>query len=157
MQQLSLPQFSISVKDTDSTKLIFDIVRRKWVANTPEEWVRQNIIHYLVHIKNFPLGLISVEHSFELENRKKFRADIVVFNNKLQPILVVECKSPSVKISSDTLSQIAKYNSVLKSKNIFVSNGLTHYFLSTENFLNYNYSNSLPDYTLLIKQYTDSI
>ena len=151
MQQLALPTFSISTKEINSSLVIFDIIRRKWVVNTPEEWVRQNIIHYLVHVKHFPIGLISVEHGFELANGKKFRADIVVFDKSLMPILVVECKSTLVKISSDTLSQIAKYNATLKSKNIFVTNGLSHYFLNTENFIDYKYSSLLPDYKSLIK------
>lgn len=151
MDKLNMPSFDISVKEINKTQNIFDIVRRKWILLTPEEWVRQNIIHYLVNHKGFPLGLISVEHSFVLGYGKKYRADIVVFNKSNCPILVVECKSSKVKIDKTTLEQVANYNCTLKSQNILVSNGLTHFFMNTTNYIDYSYSDTIPDYPTLTK------
>lgn len=150
MDRLNLPIFDISIKEFNGTNNIFDIVRRKWILLTPEEWVRQNIVHYLITKKDFPAGLISIEYQFTLGYGKKYRADIVVFDRNNKPVLVVECKAPKVKIDKETLEQVANYNCTLKAPHIFVSNGLTHFFMGTSNYINYSYSNSIPDYLSLI-------
>lgn len=156
MQKLNLPESNISVKDIDGIKNIFDTIRRKWVKYTPEEWVRQNIVHYLIFHKGYPQGLISIEYYFVIDYGKKHRADIVIFNKYQKPLMVIECKSNNVKIGSEALEQVAKYNTFLKAKYIFVSNGYYHYIMNTSNYIDYAYANEIPSYTELNDQNTDN-
>ena len=126
MEQLNLPAINCKTKETQGQTEIFDIVRKKYVLLTPEEWVRQSFIHYLIDIKGFPKSLIAVEHSLKLNKMKK-RADIAVFGTKGKALLIVECKADSVKINQKVFDQIARYNMVLKVKYLIVTNGLEHY------------------------------
>ena len=105
---------------------IFDDVRKKYLLLTPEEWVRQNFIHYLNKEKKYPLGLMGVEQMVKY-NSLKTRADIVIYNLEGKPNVIVECKAPEVKITQDTFNQIAKYNSQLKVKYLIVTNGMKHF------------------------------
>ena len=105
---------------------IFDEVRKKYLLLTPEEWVRQNFIHYLNKEKKYPLGLMGVEQMVKY-NSLKTRADIVIYNLEGKPNVIVECKAPEVKITQDTFNQIAKYNSQLKVKYLIVTNGMKHF------------------------------
>ena len=110
----------------EEKKHIFDVVRKKHLLLTPEEWVRQNFIHYLNKEKNYPLGLMGVEKMVKY-NSLKTRADIVLYNTEGKANIIVECKSPEVKITQDTFYQIAKYNFQLKVKYLIVTNGMKHY------------------------------
>ena len=114
------------MKIEDEKTHIFDVVRKKYLLLTPEEWVRQNFIHYLNKEKNYPLGLMGVEKMVKYNNLKT-RADIVLYNIEGNPNIIVECKAPNVKITQDTFNQIAKYNSQLKVKYLIVTNGMKHY------------------------------
>jgi len=114
------------MKKKDEKTHIFDEVRKKYLLLTPEEWVRQNFIHYLNKEKNYPLGLMGVEKMVKYNNLKT-RADIVLYNIEGNPNIIVECKAPNVKITQDTFNQIAKYNSQLKVKYLIVTNGMKHY------------------------------
>ena len=105
---------------------IFDVVRKKYLLLNPEEWVRQNFIHYLNKEKKYPLGLMGVEQMVKY-NSLKTRADIVMYNTEGKANIIVECKAPDVKITQDTFNQIAKYNSQLKVKYLMVTNGMNHY------------------------------
>ena len=105
---------------------IFDVVRKKYLLLTPEEWVRQNFIHYLNKEKKYPLVLMGVEQMVKY-NSLKTRADIVMYNTEGKANIIVECKAPDVKITQDTFNQIAKYNSQLKVKYLLVTNGMNHY------------------------------
>jgi len=105
---------------------IFDLVRKKYLLLTPEEWVRQNFIHYLNKEKKYPLVLMGVEQMVKY-NSLKTRADIVMYNTEGKANIIVECKAPDVKITQDTFNQIAKYNSQLKVKYLLVTNGMNHY------------------------------
>ena len=105
---------------------IFDVVRKKYLLLTNEEWVRQNFIHYLNKEKKYPLGLMGVEQMVKY-NSLKTRADIVMYNTEGKANIIVECKAPDVKITQDTFNQIAKYNSQLKVKYLLVTNGMNHY------------------------------
>lgn len=127
MQNLNFPSYQFKYKSSGKITQIFDIVRRKYVALTPEEWVRQHFIHYLVNDKNFPKSLLAVEMNILLNKLKK-RCDIVGYNKLAKPILIVECKAPGVKISQKTFDQVAGYNISLRVKHLAVSNGLEHYF-----------------------------
>jgi len=127
MDSLNLPTYSFNIKSAGERKLIFDNIRKRFVVLTPEEWVRQNFIMFLIEEKEFPSSLISVEMSIEL-HRMKRRCDIVVFNKTGVPTLIVECKAPSVKINQDVFDQIAAYNIKLKVKYLIVTNGLEFFF-----------------------------
>ena len=114
------------MKIEDEKTHIFDVVRKKYLILTPEEWVRQNFIHYLNKEKNYPLGLMGVEKMVKYNNLKT-RADIVLYNIEGNPNIIVECKAPNVKITQDAFNQIAKYNSQLKVKYLIVTNGMKHF------------------------------
>ena len=107
---------------------IFDIIRKKFLDVTPEEWVRQHIVHYLINDKQVPTSMISLEKQLILNNTKR-RTDIVVFNSNLKPILIIECKAPEIEINQLTVNQALRYNLELKVPFVFLSNGLQHVFL----------------------------
>ena len=114
------------MKSEGEKTYIFDVVRKKYLLLTPEEWVRQNFIQYLNKVKKYPLGLMGVEQMVKY-NSLKTRADIVMYNTEGKANIIVECKAPDVKITQDTFNQIAKYNSQLKVKYLLVTNGMNHY------------------------------
>lgn len=114
------------MKSEEEKTYIFDVVRKKYLLLTAEEWVRQNFIHYLNKEKKYPLGLMGVEQMVKY-NSLKTRADIVMYNTEGKANIIVECKAPDVKITQDTFNQIAKYNSQLKVKYLLVTNGMNHY------------------------------
>ncbi len=101
---------------------VFDPIRKAWFVLSPEEWVRQHLIHYLVEIKKFPASLISVEKQVLLNQQSK-RYDIVVYRN-LNPLLVVECKAPFVGLDNAVADQALRYNLVLKADYLMISNGV---------------------------------
>jgi type I site-specific restriction endonuclease len=123
---LSLPIYKLKMKSDGEKTYIFDVVRKKYLLLNPEEWVRQNFIHYLNKEKKYPLGLMGVEQMVKY-NSLKTRADIVMYNTEGKANIIVECKAPDVKITQETFNQIAKYNSQLKVKYLLVTNGMNHY------------------------------
>jgi hypothetical protein len=127
MQKLNLPDFNFKIKNSENKMLIFDNLRKKYLVLTPEEWVRQHFVHYLISEKKYPISLIAIEKQLTLNTRKK-RTDILVFNQIGTPELIVECKAPSVKITQDTFDQIARYNLKLNANYLIVTNGLTHFY-----------------------------
>lgn len=137
MEKLNFPEFGIRLKNKENKSLIFDIIRKNWFLLTPEEWVRQHCIHYLIFIKHYPKSLINVEKKV-LVNGVPKRYDIIIFSKNGEVLLIVECKEPRIKISQSVFDQISKYNLTLKSKYLMVSNGLTHYFCSVD-YLNNDY------------------
>ncbi|MDL2215342.1 type I restriction enzyme HsdR N-terminal domain-containing protein [Dysgonomonas sp. OttesenSCG-928-M03] len=150
MLALNLPEFNPKIKKTDKI-CIWDRIRRKYVALTPEEWVRQHFVNYLITEKYYPESLIANEIQIVLNNQKK-RCDTVVYDRALTPLVIVEYKSPDVKITQDVFDQIVRYNMVLKVKYLIVSNGLLHYCcrINYED-LSYEYLPEIPDYTSLSK------
>jgi hypothetical protein len=127
MQPLNLPTYSFKIKSSENKYFIFDIIRKKYMVLTPEEWVRQHIIHYLIAEKNYPISLIAVEKKVTVNKLTK-RTDILVFNAKGTPHIIVECKAPSIKITQDAFDQIARYNLKLEANYLIVTNGLTHFY-----------------------------
>ena len=127
MQPLNLPTYPFKIKSSENKYFIFDIVRKKYVVLTPEEWVRQHIIHYLIEEKNYPISLIAVEKKVTVNKLTK-RTDILIFNTKGNPHIIVECKSPSIKITQDAFDQISRYNLKLEANYLIVTNGLTHFY-----------------------------
>ena len=140
MKQLNLPEYDLKIQQAGDKLMIFDVIRKKYVALTKEEWVRQHFIHYMIQEKGFPLSLISVERGLKLLKMQK-RYDIVIFNNKGEPKLIVECKSPEISLSQDAFDQAARYNMGLKVDYMIISNGIDHYCCKI------NYEND--DYTFL--------
>jgi len=126
MKQLNLPTYPIKITEAEGKQYIFDIVRKKYLQLTPEEWVRQHWVHYLHYEKQYPLSLISVEAGLRV-NKNANRSDLLCYDRKGQKRLVVECKAPEVKITQKTFDQIARYNLTLKADFLLVSNGLSHY------------------------------
>jgi len=127
MQPLNLPTYPFKIKSSENKYFIFDIVRKKYMVLTPEEWVRQHMIHYLITAKNYPISLIAVEKKVTVNKLTK-RTDILVFNTKGTPHIIVECKAPSIKISQEAFDQIARYNLKLEANYLIVTNGLTHFY-----------------------------
>ena len=127
MQQLNFPSYSFRLKASKNKTLIFDIVRKKYVVLTPEEWVRQHVMHYLIKHKKYPVSLLAVEKQLEINSLVK-RTDIVVFNPQGNPKIIIECKAPKITISQDTFDQIARYNLQLKANYLMVTNGLDHFY-----------------------------
>jgi hypothetical protein len=127
---------------------IFDPIRKKFILLTPEEWVRQHTIEYLMKEKNYPLSYINVEKLIKINDRNK-RYDIVIFKPNGAIFLLIECKAPEISISQATFDQIARYNLVLKAEYLMVTNGLNHYFCQMD-FENerYNFLKELPDFIL---------
>lgn len=127
MQQLHFPSYSFRFKNSENKVAIFDDIRKKFIILTPEEWVRQHTIQYLLQEKNYPKSYLNVEKLLKINDLSK-RYDIVVFQPDGTIFLLVECKAPEVKISQQTFDQIARYNLTLKAKYLMVTNGLNHYF-----------------------------
>jgi len=125
MDQLNLPAFDYRTRFNQGKEEIFDPVRRKFVALTPEEWVRQHFVNYLVSCKLVPPALISVEQTLTYNTMKK-RADIVVYSRKGNPLMMIECKAASVEITQKTFDQVARYNLTMKVPYLVVTNGLVH-------------------------------
>lgn len=125
MKKLNLPEFPAKVKQVDGKVMIFDIIRKKYVQLTPEEWVRQNFIYYLVNFLDYPKSLIKVESGLRY-NRLLKRSDILIFNRDVEPLLLVECKSSELKITQDVLDQAAVYNRSLNARYLLVTNGIQH-------------------------------
>ena len=148
MYKLNFPLYQIPIKNKENKTLVFDSIRKKWLKLVPEEWVRLNCIEFLINEIKISRSLISVEKEFKLNNLKK-RFDIVVFDKKGEIYLLVECKAPNVKISQSVFNQITKYNLVLKSKFLMISNGINHYFF-TMNFESQKieFLKELPSYDL---------
>lgn len=124
--QLNLPPFDVRMGGTPTQPTIFDILRRKYVALTPEEWVRQHFIHYLIESKGYPASLLANEVKLKIGS-KTLRADSVLYSTQLSPRMIVEYKAPHIKITQQTFDQIFAYNLLLKADYLVVSNGLSHY------------------------------
>lgn len=123
MHALNFPRFQFRMKEENGRNLIFDPVRKKYVALTPEEWVRQHLIAYLLMIKNVPLSLMGVEKQL-LVNRMPKRFDVTVFSRQGRPLVLAECKAPTVELTEKVFDQIARYNLELQADYCIVTNGI---------------------------------
>jgi hypothetical protein len=146
MQQLNLPTYQFKIKSSENKQLIFDKIRKKYVVLTPEEWVRQNFVEYLMVDKKYPISLIAVEKQVVVNKLNK-RFDILVFNKQGNHNIIVECKSPKIKITQDTFDQIARYNLQLNAHYLLVTNGLQHYYCMLDSEKEqYTFLEEIPDY-----------
>jgi hypothetical protein len=144
MFSLNLPPYEFRIDEKNRT--IFDEIRKKHVKLTPEEWVRQNFLKYLILEKKYPLSLISVEYEIHLNSLSK-RCDAVVFSRKGMPEMILEFKSPGIAIGQNSFDQIYRYNLVLQVKYLAISNGINH-FVCKINFEDKSYSflKEIPGY-----------
>ena len=146
MFRLNLPQYEINITEKDGKQLIFDFLRRKYVALTPEEWVRQHFTHYLVEHKGYPKGLLGNEIELHI-GEKKLRCDSILYNKVAHPQMIIEYKAPTIQIQQKTFNQIAAYNLLLKVDYLIVSNGLQHYCCKMDyNNQKYLFLQDIPDY-----------
>ena len=148
--KLNLPEYELKIRQVSvGRNEIFDPFRKKYIKLTPEEWVRQNFLSYLIHEKGFPASLIAVEKGLKI-NRLQKRFDAVVFNNKLNPIVLIEFKSPEVNLDQKVFDQIAMYNLNMKVNYLIVSNGLTHYCCKMNyKANNYQFLQEIPTFLML--------
>lgn len=147
MLELNLPSFDINVKKIGGKISILDPLRRKFVALTPEEWVRQHFVNFLLREKGYPAALIANEIQIDLNKLKK-RCDSVVYNRDLSPLMIIEYKAPDVDITQQVFDQIVRYNIVLKVKYLIVSNGLNHYCCIMDyDKQSFNYLSDIPNYS----------
>ena len=130
MKELNLPSYSFRITGKEGSEMILDPLRRKYVKLTPEEWVRQNFVQYLIHEGKYPPGLIGIEMMFHYNQMKK-RVDILVHDRKGEPVMIVECKSPDIKISDvyedKVYDQVGEYNFGYKVPYLIVTNGMVNY------------------------------
>lgn len=126
MAPLNLPSFDVKVKKSSGKVFIFDSVRKKYVVLTPEEWVRQHVINYLIQHRFYPKSLFRIEGSLTYNTLQK-RSDILVYDRKGKPWMLVECKSAALKLSQRAFNQAAIYNMTIGAKYVAVSNGMVHY------------------------------
>ena len=149
MFELNLPKYETKIIEREGKPAIFDNLRRCYFALTPEEWVRQHFIHYLIEFKHYPATLMSNEVSLELNGTKK-RCDTVVYDRSLRPRIIVEYKAPTVRIGKEVFAQVARYNLVLKVEYLIVSNGINHYCCRM-NYQNntFEFVSDIPEYNAL--------
>lgn len=149
MFELNLPHYETKIAENDGKRTIFDNLRRCYVALTPEEWVRQHFVHFLLEHCNYPATLMGNEVGLTLNGTKK-RCDTVVYDRNLKPRIIIEYKAPTVRINKEVFAQIARYNLVLKVDYLIVSNGIQHYCCKMDYTNNaFEFINSIPEYSSL--------
>ena len=148
MQELNFPTYSFRFKNSENKPSIFDQIRKKFIILTPEEWVRQHCINFLIIEKNYPKSLINVEKELLINGRKK-RYDIVVYNPDGSIHILIECKAPKIPITQKTFDQIAQYNLKLNANLLMVTNGIHHYYCKMD-FKEecYQFLRDMPEYSV---------
>ena len=150
MYELNLPKYGIKIKNDKGHQPIFDVLRRKYVALTPEEWVRQHFVHFLIEHKGYPKALMANEIQLAIGN-KKLRCDSVLYDRTLRPRMIIEYKAPTVNITQKVFDQITIYNMLLHVDYLVVSNGIKHYCCRMD-YANqkYLFLEDIPDYQNLL-------
>lgn len=147
MYKLNFPQYDFRVKNSENKLFLFDLVRKKFVRLTPEEWVRQHVLWYLYKDLKYPLSLINIEKEIILNKTKK-RYDVVVFNPDGDIRIIVECKAPHIKLTQQTFDQVARYNLSLNADYLMLTNGHEHYYCSMDyEQEKYHFLREIPVYT----------
>jgi type I site-specific restriction endonuclease len=157
MLQLNLPSYTFRIKKQNDKTVIFDSQRKRFVALTPEEWVRQCFIRFLIQEKGYPAAYIAIEKQLNYNGMKK-RCDAILYNEDAQPVLIIELKSPNIAISQATFDQVAVYNAKLKVDFFMISNGIEHYCcrVNLEN-AKYEFFSEIPDFLSINFQKTASL
>ena len=147
MQPLNFKAYTFHFKNSKNNTYIFDSIRKKFVVLQPEEWVRQHVVNFLIKEKKYPKSIINIEKQIKVNSLKK-RFDIVVFNSDSSIKILVECKSPNIKINQATFDQIAQYNIKLKAEYLMVTNGLNHYYCQIDHIEEkYAFLREIPDFS----------
>ena len=150
--ELNLPSFDIRVRDNDGHRQVFDVLRRRYVALTPEEWVRQHFVHFLIDHKGYPKGLLANEVELRV-GEKRLRCDTLLYNKALQPQMIVEYKAPDIAITQRVFDQITAYNLLLHVDHLLVSNGRQHYCCRMDyGQKSYSFLHDIPDYEDIIQK-----
>ena len=146
MLQLNLPQYSFRIKKQNEKLVIFDSQRKRYVALTPEEWVRQNFIRFLIEEKGYPAAYLAIEKQLNMNGMKK-RCDAILYNEHAQPFLIIELKAPNIAITQATFDQIAVYNAKLKVDFFIISNGIEHFCCKVNlETARYEFFPEIPDF-----------
>jgi hypothetical protein len=146
MQKLNFPDYTFRFKNSENKVAIFDEIRKKFIILTPEEWVRQHVVKYILEQKMYPKSHVNVEKIVKVNGLTK-RYDVVIFNPDGSIFLLVECKAPGITISQSTFDQIARYNMSLNAIHMMVTNGLNHYFCQMDyEQEKYFFLQDLPEY-----------
>lgn len=147
--KLSLPEYQFKIRENNDKYFIFDPLRKKYVTLTPEEWVRQHFINFLITERNYPKGLFRVEKMLNYHKLYK-RADIIVCNRNGDPALLVECKAAGQQLTQEVFNQAATYNKKIRAKTTIITNGLRHFCYQTD-FSTHNISfiQNIPDFSEL--------
>ena len=149
-ETLNLPAYDVRLSDEGGRRRIFDVLRRRYVALTPEEWVRQHFVHFLVEHKGYPKGLLANEKELRV-GEKRLRCDTVLYSTALQPLMIVEYKAPDVAITQRVFDQITAYNILLHVDYLIVSNGRHHYCCHMDYaHHSYEFLSDIPDYQCLM-------
>ncbi|WP_025743147.1 type I restriction enzyme HsdR N-terminal domain-containing protein [Aquimarina pacifica] len=146
MQKLNFPEYQFRLKSSENKVSIFDRIRKKFIILTPEEWVRQHTVNYLISEKKYPESLINVEKALHLNGMTK-RYDIIIFNPNGSIYLIVECKSSKIKITQSVFDQIARYNLALDAEYLMITNGMNHYYCQMSyKDEKYTFLEDIPEY-----------
>ena len=146
MMQLNLPTYEYRLREQNGRQQIFDVLRRRYVALTPEEWVRQHFVHYLIEHKGYPKGLLANEVDLRV-GEKHLRCDTVLYDKALHPKIIVEYKAPEIAITQKVFNQITVYNMLLHVDYLIVSNGMQHYCCQMDYEQNkYMFLSDIPSY-----------
>ena len=149
MNELNLPPFDVKVRGTRERPEIFDFLRRRFVALTPEEWVRQHFTHWLVEHKGYPKGLLGNEIALQCGD-KRLRCDSILYNKAKEPQMIIEYKAPTVSLTQRVFNQISAYNLLLHVDYLVISNGLQHYCCRMDyEHQTYTFLEEIPSYDLL--------
>jgi hypothetical protein len=149
MKELNLPAYDVKIRGTRERPEIFDFLRHRFVALTPEEWVRQHFTHWLTTEKGYPKGLLGNEVALRCGD-KTLRCDSVVYNKQTRPLMIIEYKAPAVPLTQRVFSQISAYNLLLHVDYLVVSNGLQHFCCRMDyDHQTYHFLQAIPDYELL--------
>ena len=149
MDRLNLPPYPIKITEKGTKRYIFDFLRRKYVALTPEEWVRQHFVHFLVEQKGYPKGLLANEVELKV-GEKRLRCDTLLYSGEAQPRMIIEYKAPTIQLQQKTFDQISVYNLLLKVDYLIVSNGLQHHCCKMDyDRRSYTFLETIPDHEKL--------
>ncbi len=149
MMTLNLPPADLRLSQREGNTMVFDFLRRRYVKLTPEEWVRQHFVHFLVHHKGYPQELLANEISLTLNSTSK-RCDTVLYGTNASPLAIVEYKAPNIQLTQKVFDQITRYNIVLRVPYLMVSNGLQHYCCRVDYETNVcTFLPEIPDYEVI--------
>ncbi len=126
MYQLNLPKYEPTLKKEEGKIWIFDVIRKKYIVLTPEEWVRQHFINYLITELKYPKSLFRIEGSLTYNKLQK-RSDILIFDRLGKAWMLIECKSPTIKLNQKAFNQVAVYNMTIGARYLAVTNGMAHF------------------------------